>query len=53
MSYKGEKKMSRQKKIILGFLVPIGIVFFWWIVTSQGKVASSLLPSLPMVGNAF
>ena len=45
--------MSRQKKIILGFLVPIGIVFLWWIVTSQGKVASSLLPSLPMVGGAF
>lgn len=45
--------MSRKKKAGLGLIVPVAIIFLWWLVTSQENVASSILPSLSMVGDAF
>ncbi len=41
------------KKAVLGLIVPIVVVLLWWWATSTGKIPSSLLPTLPMVGTAF
>lgn len=45
--------MKYIKKAALGLAVPVAVVLVWWYVTSTGSVPVSILPSLPLVKQAF
>lgn len=45
--------MKTGKRILTGLIVPVVIVVLWYVVTTYGSLPPSILPSLPMVGNAF
>lgn len=45
--------MMDMKKILLGLVAPLIILFVWWITTTFGNIPSSILPNLPEVGKAF
>lgn len=45
--------MNFYKKLLLGLIVPVLIVILWIWTTGNGKIPTSLLPTLAMVKNAF
>ena len=46
-------KAVKLKQFGLGLLIPIIVIFAWFLTTTFGSVPSSILPGLPKVGNSF
>lgn len=41
------------RKTVMALIVPVMIIIIWHLTTTYGDLPSSILPSLPMVGEAF
>lgn len=46
-------KTSYLRKIILALIIPAIIVFVWYFTTTYGSMPKGILPTIPMVGDAF
>lgn len=46
-------KKEVARKIVLAFIIPIIIVIAWYLATTYGDIPIGILPTLPMVGEAF
>ncbi len=46
-------KTSYLRKIILALIIPAIIVFVWYFTTTYGSMPRGILPTIPMVGDAF
>lgn len=45
--------MSRVRRLMLGFLIPVVVLIVWWYVTTFTDTPKSILPALPDVGRTF
>lgn len=43
----------RLRKLILGLTIPLVILVIWYLATVYGSIPVGILPTFPMVGNAF
>ena len=46
-------KVEHVKRFALGFVIPVIVLFLWFVTTEFGSVPSTILPGLPKVGQAF
>lgn len=41
------------RKAVLALLIPVAVILAWFLVTTYGSIPIGILPTLPMVGEAF
>ena len=47
------KKENTARKTTLAFVIPVLIILAWYLATTYNDIPTGILPTIPMVGQAF
>lgn len=47
------KKENAARKTILAFVIPVIVIVAWYLATTYNNIPTGILPTIPMVGQAF
>lgn len=45
--------MKKLKTILLGLIIPVLVIIFWWYATNYGNTPESILPKISTVGKTI